>query len=288
MATVLPVLLGASLAFHYTGTVLWGKLALSVIAMLLIHTGGNLINDYFDYRSGNDNVNIKFNPFSGGSRVIQDGLIKPQHILYVSLTSFAIGSIIGLYIDYISKGHTVLILGLIGVFTFFFQTAPPLRFGYRGLGELSVWATLGILTVLGSYWVQTGTFHIAVIPIGASAGFLVAGILFINEYPDYDADRAVGKRTLVVIIGPKGARVGFFALIICSFLSIIVGAILGYIPYIILFTLLAVPLAIDLTYGFSKTYNKFPEIVKYCARMVQFYIIMLLLLNITILIDSFL
>jgi len=288
VATIMPVLLGASLAFFHTGSIFWQGLILSVLAMLFIHTGGNLANDYFDYKSGNDNVNIKYNPFSGGSRVIQDGLIKPRHILYVSLISFAVGSIIGLYIDYISKGHIVLILGLIGVFIFFFQTASPFKFGYRGLGELSVWATLGILSVLGSYWVQTGTFHIAIILPGICAGCLVAGILYINEYPDYDADKAVGKRTLVVIIGPKRARAGFYALIIGSFLSIVVGVILDYMPYIMLLTLLAVPLAVDLLVGFSKTYDKFPDIVKYCARMVQLYIVILLLLNITLIIKGFL
>lgn len=287
VASVLPVILGASLAFFHTGSIYWQGLILSVMAMLFIHTGGNLANDYFDYRSGNDNVNLKYNPFSGGSRVIQDGLIKPKHILYVSIASFAVGSIIGLYIDYISRGHIVLILGLIGVSTFFFQCATPLKHGYRGIGELICWADLGILTVLGSYWVQTGTFHIAVIPLGICAGCLVAGILYINEYPDYDADKKVGKKTLVVIIGPKRARYGFYVLIIGSFLSIVVGVMLGYIPYLMLFTLLAVPLAIDLLGGFSRLYDKFPDIVKYCGRMVQLYVVMLLLMNITLIINSF-
>ena len=96
-ATFAPVVLGASVAFGQTGLFSLHYFVLALAGVSFIHLGANMSNDYFDYKSGNDDVNIMGSEYSGGSRVIQEGLIRPRHILYASLIFFAAGSIIGLY-----------------------------------------------------------------------------------------------------------------------------------------------------------------------------------------------
>ena len=100
-----------------------------------MHAGTNLANDYFDYIAGCDEANPTPTPFSGGSRVIQNGQILPKKILYASLISFALGSAIGLYLNYVCGKNIILILGAIGVFLGFFYSARPFKIGYGGFGD---------------------------------------------------------------------------------------------------------------------------------------------------------
>ncbi|MBU4342437.1 MAG: prenyltransferase [Candidatus Omnitrophica bacterium] len=119
-ATIIPVTLGSVIAWHDTNDFMWLRFWLTMLGVLFVHTGTNLANDYFDHVSGCDEANSTPTPFSGGSRVIQNGLIAPRKILYVSLVSFIIGSAIGLYLNHLCKGNIILVLGMIGVSLGFF------------------------------------------------------------------------------------------------------------------------------------------------------------------------
>jgi len=250
-ATLVPVALGSSIAWRDTGRFNWLYFFLTFIGISFLHIGTNLTNDYFDHKTGNDKVNLNPTPFSGGSRVIQDGTIPPALILRGALISLGIGSFLGLYLNRMLSGNIILILGLIGVFCAFFYTASPFRIGYRGLGELVVGLCFGPLVVMGAYYVQTGTFSLAALLASIPIGILIMLVLYINEFPDYNADKSVNKNTLVVILGKERAVTIYHLLLTLVYLYIGVCVLFRVLPYHILIILFTVPMALK-TYFISK------------------------------------
>ncbi len=258
-AVILPVLLGAAYARHAAGlnrdSSVW-LLVLTLIAGVLYHAGMNVINDYFDYLGGTDNINDdRLTPFTGGSRMIQDGLMTPAGTLLLSLLLLAAGTAIGLYLVYLT-GWGLLLIGAVGLFTGFFYSAPPLRLVGRGLGEATVGLNFGILTVIGSYYVQTGRFSLAAALISLPIGFLIAGLLYVNGFPDLEADRATGKVTLVVRLGAKtGARV-LPLIFACSYVSLFVAVAAGFVPRLAYIAFLSLPFALMACVGVIRNYDK--------------------------------
>jgi 1,4-dihydroxy-2-naphthoate octaprenyltransferase len=202
-----------------------------------------MANDYFDHRSGNDEKNQYPTPFSGGSRVIQEGLLPPRSMLVVSISFFVLSWIIGLYLNSVVAGNIILVLGLIGTLAGFFYTAAPLRIGYTGLGEFIVGLCFGPLVVLGSYYVQTENLSWHVVLSSLPVGILITAVLYINEFPDYEADKAVAKHTLVVRLGCRRAVKVYYILIIASYLTLLLGILLRTIPLLTLSGFLTVPIA---------------------------------------------
>ncbi|MBI5779034.1 MAG: 1,4-dihydroxy-2-naphthoate octaprenyltransferase [Planctomycetes bacterium] len=247
-ATIIPIILGAVIGWTEINTFYWGYFALTLVGGIFIHIGVNLANDYFDHLSGNDWNNQTPTPFSGGSRVIQDRAVKPYQILLAALTSFALGSLIGLYLNYILPGNVILYIGIAGVFLGFFYTGRPIQIGYRGLGlgELATGLGFGPLMVVGSYYVQTQ--HLTPIPFLASVpvALLIALVLYINEFPDYEADKSVNKKTLPVILGKERAAYLFYGLLLSTYLYTVILVILGLLPVFGLITILTFPLAVKI------------------------------------------
>jgi len=243
-ASTIPVLLGTTIAWATTGTFYWGLFLLTLFAGLLIHTGSNVINDYSDHKSGNDEVNQEFvRPFSGGSRVIQLGFLTPAEVLLGGLFFFFLSALLGLYLAWI-RGPFILVLGAIGLISGMFYTWGPLNWAKRGLGEILVGLNFGVLMTLGAYYVQTQSLSwvpvIAAIPVS----LLIFAVLYINEFPDYVADKMVGKNTLVVRLG-RGKAVILYAVIIMGvYLTLGIGAAVGVLPIEALLGLLTLPLAI--------------------------------------------
>ncbi|MDI6733768.1 MAG: 1,4-dihydroxy-2-naphthoate octaprenyltransferase [Planctomycetota bacterium] len=245
-ATVIPITLGAVVAYDAGQGFHWGYFLLAMLGGILIHLGVNLSNDYFDHLSGNDWNNKTPTPFAGGSRAIQNGELKPSQILIAALSCFAFGSGIGLYLNHILAGNIILYLGLIGVFLGFFYTGIPIKIGYRGLGlgELSVGLGFGPIMVLGSYYVQTEQLSISPLLASVPVLILIALVLYINEFPDYEADRSVNKKTIPVVLGLKKAAYIFYLLLTGVYLYTLILVILGIFPLLSLITLLTLPLAL--------------------------------------------
>ena len=245
-ATFVPLFAGAAVADMLGYTVSWGWLGLTILGGAFLHIGTNTSNDYFDHTSGTDEANYNYMvPFSGGSRSIQMGLISAKGMLTVAVVSFTLSAIVG--IPLIQKaGMPILWLGLIGFLSGLFYTAPPFRFASRrGLGELIIGLNFGPLMVAGSALVQTGQLLPEAFLAGIPIGFLVAAIVYINEFPDYDGDKATGKNTLIVVFGPEKARIGYVALVFCAFLSITILATTGTLPMLTLIALLAIYFGIN-------------------------------------------
>jgi 1,4-dihydroxy-2-naphthoate octaprenyltransferase len=244
-ASVVPVLVGSAAGFAVTGTFDWGLFILAVVSIMLLHSGANLANDYFDHISGNDWINRNPTPFSGGSRFIQDGVLSAKTILGLSLFCLAAGAATGVIIVLLTRSVFIFVLGVIGCLGGFFYTAPPLKLGYRSLGEIVIAFLFGILPVAGSFYLQTGTFYwLVLLPAGIVA-ILIFLVIFINEFADRDADAAVKKKTIVVIFGVEAAVWIYRIAVIVSYLVAVVSIFIKKeLFFAALFYLLTVPVAI--------------------------------------------
>lgn len=285
-ATIIPVTLGAIVAWHDIDVFLWLKFLITMLGAVLIHAGTNLANDYFDHRWGSDEANLTPTRFSGGSRVIQEGLIAPKIILCVALFCFGLGSVIGLYLNYISWGNTILIIGIIGVFLGLFYTAKPLRIGYGSFGELAVGIGFGPLMVAGSYYVQAQILPMHVFLISIPIGILIALVLFINEFPDYESDKSVGKNTTVVILGKRNAVLLYHALLATVYLIILFLIIAQHLPPQCLIVFLSLPLAVKAIIVSKKNYEKIYELLPANAATIGVHFIIGLLLCAGIILDK--
>ncbi|UCH77493.1 MAG: 1,4-dihydroxy-2-naphthoate octaprenyltransferase [Candidatus Coatesbacteria bacterium] len=243
-AAIAPALVGVAVAFYEGYAIHWWHAVLTLVGMVALHGGTNLANDYFDHRSRNDWVNETPTPFSGGSRVIQEGTVSPRAMLIYSIACFAVGAAIGLYLWRVTPGNVVLWLGLVGVASGFFYTATPLAIGYRGVGELFVGVNFGPLPVLGAHYVQAGTLSPAALLASLPVGLLIAAVLYINEFPDYRADKEVNKKTLIVLLGPRRARYGYVALMVLTYGALIAAVAAGALPLWALLGLATLPLAV--------------------------------------------
>ena len=256
-ATFVPIFAGAAVTSMLGQDVSWGWLLLTLLAGSLLHIGTNTSNDYFDHISGTDarNYNYSNKGLNGGSRSIQMGLISPKGILTVAIIAFTLSAVVGIPLI-IKSGLSILWLGLIGFFSGLFYTAPPFKFSSRkGMGELLIGLNFGPLMVAGSALVQTGQLLPEAFLAGIPIGFLIAAVVYMNEFPDYDSDKATGKNTLIVVFGPEKARAGYVALVASAFASIVILAINGTVPMLSLIALLAVYFGYTATRTLYKYYN---------------------------------
>ena len=241
--SIVPVVLGGAIAWHNTHKFSWTLFFATLIGAVLIHAAANVMNDYFDHRSGDDEANTEFvRPFTGGSRMIQNGLLSPREVFIEGVILYAVGAVIGIWLA-VTRGMPILYIGIIGMVTSFFYTAPPFKFVHRGIGEIFIALNFGALTVLGAYYVQTQT--LSWIPVIASipVSLLIMLILYINEFQDYKADRSVGKNHWVVRLGRKRASTGYAVFLGVTYLSVIVGVIMRAVPVWSLAVLLTLPIA---------------------------------------------
>jgi 1,4-dihydroxy-2-naphthoate octaprenyltransferase len=222
-ASVSPVIVGSALGFAIAGTFNWPLFLLALFGMMALHAGANIANDYFDSLSGNDWANKNVTPFSGGRQFIQQNILSPEVTLAASIFCLALGTLLGLVILYLTRSWFILTLGLTGLLGGFFYTAPPVKLGYRGVGEIAIAFLFGILPVYGSYYLQTGLIDITPLPAACVVGILIFLIIFVNEFPDLPADAAVNKKTLVVRFGiPAGVWIYRIAIAI-AFVIMMVG-----------------------------------------------------------------
>jgi 1,4-dihydroxy-2-naphthoate octaprenyltransferase len=245
VASAAPVLVGSALGFATTGTFSPHLFILALLAIMALHSGANMTNDYFDHTSRNDWLNQNPTPFSGGSRYIQQGILSPRTTLLLALFALTVGSAIGIIIILLTRSVFILILGLIGLLGGFFYTASPIRLGYRSVGEPVIALLFGLLPVYGSYYLQTQTIDIIPLLPAIIVGTLIFLVILVNEFPDVAADAAVNKRTLVVRFGVPVSIWIYRIALIASYLVAAV-AMLIYHSFIFagLFYLSTLPIAI--------------------------------------------
>jgi 1,4-dihydroxy-2-naphthoate octaprenyltransferase len=215
---------------------------LTLFFALVAHAGVNVINDYYDACNGADAGNQeRIFPFTGGSRFIQNGVLDPAATARFGYALLAAVIPAGLWLMHVSSADLFWI-GLAGLTVGWAYSAPPLQLMTRGLGEIAILAGW-LLVVAGTDLVQRG--HCAPLPwlAGLPYALWVAGILYINEFPDRRADAAAGKRTLVVRLGPERARWGYPLIVGLAYGILLLDVGRGLLPSATLAAGLALPLA---------------------------------------------
>jgi 1,4-dihydroxy-2-naphthoate octaprenyltransferase len=267
-ATVLPVLLGILIAavhgfFHPVAAVL------TVVGAALAHLAVNVSNDVFDASLGADDANVTPTKFSGGSRVIQYGLVTRRRMAGISAVLFMAAAAVGLVLFAMRGSPALVAIAVAGLVAGLGYTAPPLKLVYRGLGEIAVALAFGPLLLLGTYVVQTGG-ALAWEPLVASIphALLVALILYVNEIPDRRGDARAGKRTLPVRLSKHSVIRIYEILAIVAFGSVVLGVLGGVLPLPALAILFAVPLAMRVRADLEPNYENPYGLMAVMARNV--------------------
>ena len=242
-ATAAPLLVGTAVAWYAAGSFDLVNFLLACAGGILIHLGANMSNDYFDFASETDVKNASGSAYSGGSRVIQEGLIPARQILIAAIACFAAGSFIGVLLVVKLRSIPLLAIGLLGVFCAYFYTGTPLRLGYRGFAELLNGVSFGPIIALGAYAVQAPLWSTTAFLASIPPGLLLAVVLMINEFPDFNSDKAVGKKTIVVLLGKRRALAVYHVAMLIPFLWVPGLVIAGIFPGWTLLSLLSLPFA---------------------------------------------
>jgi len=237
-AAAVPVLLGTAVAAR-DGFFHGGRILIALIGAIAIQAGTNLINDYYDYRSGADS-----HASLGPSMVIQRGLLTPEQVWRGGIVAFSIGAILGLMLLYIC-GWPVLAIGIPSIAAGYFYTATPVSLAYIGLGELTVFLFMGPTIVLGAYYVMALTFSWSALWASVALGFLVAGILHANNIRDIDTDALHGKHTLATILGRANAIRELIALDLLAYATALIAIMARSLPWTALLVLITIPRARD-------------------------------------------
>ncbi|MBL8132134.1 MAG: 1,4-dihydroxy-2-naphthoate octaprenyltransferase [Anaerolineae bacterium] len=248
-ATYVPLGVAAALAIQ-NGVFDLLRFALSLIAALLLQVAANLINEYFDYRRGAEELKQ-----AGQGMVIKHGVMTPREVLIGAVVTVAAGSLIGLFL-LTQSGPLLLWIGLAGVLVVVSYTAGPFPLAYKGLGEIAVFIFMGPVMVLGAYYVMARQFSAVPLVVGIPIGFMVAAIMLANNIRDLAADRAVKKNTLAVRLGDTGARQLYFVLVVAAYMTVGAFVVSELMPITTLAVLLTVPEARRLVYIFGTSRNQ--------------------------------
>lgn len=236
-ASMTPVLIGSVLG-ALDGAFSWGRFALVLVGSLCIHIGTNMVNDYYDHKSGVDTLASR-----SGSQVLPRGWLTPNELYWAGVAAFAVGGGFGLVLAGLC-GWPILALGIASVLAGYFYTANPVSLAYIALGEAIVFVFMGPVIIVGAYYVQREVFSLTPLLVALPVGCLVAAILQANNIRDIEADRAHGKNTLATVIGRRAADWELAGLVYGAFA--LTGALVtaGLAPWPVLLTGLSLRVAV--------------------------------------------
>lgn len=233
-AAIAPVLVATAYAGNN-----WAPLrALSALLVsLALQIGVNYANDYSDGIRGTDDSRV------GPVRLTASGLATPKSVRTAAIISFLFAALIGLTLA-AATSWWIILVGALAINAAWGYTGGSNPYGYKGLGEISVFLFFGVVATVGTYYVQTEELDLQILIISIPMGALACAILAINNLRDRAQDEIVGKKTLAVRLGDKGARLLYIALLLSAHLF----ALLTLKPAILV-TLLATPLTWNLARG---------------------------------------
>ena len=240
--TAISVSVGGVLAFS-DGAFSWPLFLLTLLAMVSAHGATNLINDYYDVRSGVDDLDASTAQYR--PHPLLEGQLEPRSVKTAAWLLYALAALIGVYLA-ATCGSMILLIGLTGFLFSFTYTAPPVKFKHRAFGEVAVMVMWGPLMVEGAYYVQRGAFSAQAFWVSLPFGLLVALVLLINNVRDIKNDLGKGVTTLPAIIGRKNSLTLYLALILAAFLGVMGMALWGPLKPWSLLVLMSLPLAFQL------------------------------------------
>ena len=261
LASIIAVSNGIAISYWKTGAIDPGYALLTYFGIMCLHISVDLLNDYSDYKRGID-TNTKRTRYSGGTGVIPENLINPRVIYCAGVVFLILGGLTGLYFVTI-KGIIILILLSFAIISIYFYSTNIVN---AGLGELFV-AIKGCMIVMGSYYIQSDTIDLTSVFVGIIVGLLSAVVLLVTSFPDYDADKKSGRRTLVILSGKANSVKIFTALIMVTYGMIIGGSIFNIIPTFSTMGLLSIPFAVKAIYKLRR-FNDTSQLVSSMANSI--------------------
>lgn len=277
--SVVLAFLGTSIAWYY-GSFNLGYALLSGFGLVLTHGSVNAINDYFDYKSGID-LNVKRTPFSGGSGLVPEGKLPLNQALWVGVVTSLAALVIGIFFIIVSGWMLIPLLAIAALLVVLY-TPVILKTRWP---EWSPGLGLGILPIMGFYFIQTGKYDWVVLIASIPSGILVHNLLLLNEFPDVEADRKGGRKTTPVAYGMESAG-KLFRIMTVSVYIWIIGCVLATLltgivvmPVYCLIALLTLPLAIKAMKG-SKEYMDMNKLVPALGSNVMFILLTQILLGV--------
>jgi 1,4-dihydroxy-2-naphthoate polyprenyltransferase len=264
LASVIAVSNGLAISYWKYHTIDPIYAVLTYVGVIFLHASVDLLNDYWDYKRGID-IATKRTKFSGGTGVLPENLLAPRTVYIAGLVFLILGASIGAYFILVRGVAIAIILGFAVIAIYFYST----RIVNAGLGELFV-AIKGAMIVLGSLYVQNAVLEPAAIYGGAIVGILSATVLFINSFPDYEADKSKGRRTLVIILGRKTASTIFPMFMIAAYALIAGGIFFGLTTVYSLISFVSMPFAIKSAVSLRKDPQGIDNIVPAMASTVTY------------------
>jgi 1,4-dihydroxy-2-naphthoate octaprenyltransferase len=285
-ASVLPALLGAVWGWvHHPARFQLFHAVVSVLGVLFLHLAANTINDYFDWDT-TDKINRYPTPFSGGSRHRLEHVLSRGAFLHMSVV-FSVLAFAAAAVLVFTGRPWVLVVGTLGGLCGLLYSARPVSLQSRGIGELTIFFAFGPLITLGMGYAVCGVLSPEFFAIGIPNGFVVANILWINEFPDLEADLTSGKRNLVVRLGTSRARYGYLTVIALFYVSLVVLSLVGILPLWTLLVILSLPLAVKSVRHLWKNHADPMTVVPAQASTIQFQIVTALMVIIAVVVDKF-
>ena len=234
-----PVVVGTAIAFAEDG-LRWLPALAALAGALLLQVGSNLANDVFDFERGADGADR-----IGPPRATQMGLLSPAQMRLGMALVFGAAAAVGLYLVWVA-GWPVAVAGALAIAAAIAYTGGPWPFGYRGLGDPAVFLFFGVVAVVGTAYVQTGSFSGSALAASVPVGALASAILVVNNTRDIATDAAAGKRTLAVRLGRAGAIAEYRALVFGAFAALPFYAALGMASWTVMAPCVLLPLAVRL------------------------------------------
>lgn len=246
-----PVVIGSVLAWQQGTPFQWGLFLLALLGALAAHLGANVTNDVFDFGEGTDQAAQKMAPegttLATGSQALMSGKFSLGAYRSLAIALFAVALLCGIIIAFFRPW--ALVFGLAGFLLAFFYVAPPLRIAYvgRGLGELDILISFGILPLVGAYYVQTGNVTLNALLASLPIGLSTTAVLYFHHFLHWRADQAVGKMTPIVALGERKARIAGAILLCLIVLTLALDVWLQVFPwYSIIAALTVIPVLLTL------------------------------------------
>jgi 1,4-dihydroxy-2-naphthoate polyprenyltransferase len=243
--SIFPAVLGSVIAWVTFREFTFPYFVMVIIGVTLHHIALNMIDDVFDYLHAVDRSHgDQKNPYTGGSGVLTGKLLSVAQVLTASILCYLMAILIAIYLT-ISVGWPILIFVGIGLFSSVFYSTPPIRYGYRGFGELSLLINFGPVICLGAFYVQTRSIAWEPFILSLVPGFLMWSMIIINEIPDYEEDSQAGKMNLVSRLGRKPSVLLYAAGLICAYGTLLLAVSFRVASFTVLLGLLSIPVAYD-------------------------------------------
>jgi len=282
LLTPVCVFVGIAVAVYESDSLNALHLALALLGALLAHISVNVLNDYFDYRSGID-LKTRRTPFSGGSGILPAGLLSPGKVYLFGIACLLAVASIGIYFIYEYRLE-ILPIGILGILVIYFYTTHITKSTL--LCAIAPGLGFGPLMVLGTYLTQTGDYTLAAVMASMVPGCLVSNLLLLNQFPDIEADMVASRRHLPIAVGRQNSAKVYAGLLSATYLWLIFSAAFELLPLTALLGLVTLPLGLKTVRGVLKYADDIDSLIPFMGSNIMITLLTPLLMGVGIIIGS--